>query len=59
LNRVKQKLNEYLENLKSHDIRNKSTDSESGHLSSAYKGLPKKYHTYLDSVISFLQKSTE
>ncbi len=50
---VKRKLNAYMDNL--NNIREKSSTED---LSSAYKGLPKKYHAYLDQVIANLDTLT-
>ena len=49
LKRVRQKINEYLENLKSSDLKD-------GQQSPSYKGLPQKFYSSLDRVLEHLHQ---
>jgi len=55
---VRQKISEYIENLRTLVNTNFSADSDEVQTSSAYKGLPKKYHPALDQIIEYLAKQS-
>jgi len=56
LDRVKTKINEYLNNLQSISKDFATTEFNPDDLPSAFKGLPKKYHSYLQKIIENLDK---
>ncbi|MBD3289665.1 CHASE2 domain-containing protein [candidate division KSB1 bacterium] len=56
--RVKSKINEYLENLRKLDLNEEDITEESiTRLASPFKGLPKKYHSYLRRIIEYLAQN--
>jgi hypothetical protein len=54
--KVAAKVSDYLNNLKSSADNLQSFKHEGGKLPAAYRGLPKKYHTYLNQVLQHLVK---
>jgi transcriptional regulator with GAF, ATPase, and Fis domain/CHASE2 domain-containing sensor protein len=57
IKKVEIKINEYLNNLKSQLSDEDSIKKKKDILPAAYKGLPKKYHTYLNQVLEHRQNS--
>ena len=57
IKKVEVKIDEYLNNLKSQISNEDSIKKEKDILPAAFKGLPKKYHTYLNQVLEHLQNS--
>ena len=58
IERVKSKINEYLDNLKKLDLDEEDITEESiTKLASPFKGLPKKYHPFLRQILVYLVQS--
>ncbi len=58
IKRVKSKINEYLDNLKKIDPDEEDITEESiTNLASRFKGLPKKYHPYLQRIFEYLAQN--
>jgi transcriptional regulator with PAS, ATPase and Fis domain len=56
LKKVETKINGYLNNLKAQIFVRDSVQDEKDKLPAAYKGLPKKFHPYLEQVLNHLKK---
>ena len=53
ISNVELKINDYLNNLRNH-IQNSADKSQEQGAASPFKGLPKKYHPFLQQVIDYL-----
>jgi transcriptional regulator with PAS, ATPase and Fis domain len=59
INKVRSKINEYLENLKNFLKETPSLPAADDKLPAPYQGLSKKYHSYLKQVLEYLQSYKE